>query len=413
MVDNTIQLARGFLASNNDLISKLLEKVEPHIEQFVPRPSSAPQKSSPSSTGSTILRLMNNPIISILLDLNPLAWIAEAVLEEAGESIKFPTMSLGDEHSIFESMTRVLGQVWDALQDLMGDVVSSVVDDPSSLLDKIMARLQKFIWMLFDELKKIGTDIVTFLSQGLDALTNFLKEEWHIPLLTDVWEDLTDCKFSILNFFTYVAAQLMNLLDIGYEFVKDFLKGIGVIQAAASSEPASRNLVNVVRFDSGAAWGQDSYSDMEKNASGNTWAMKSSSTMHSNTAKTVQAQKEMMPTSAAKGQTRILQEVPDDTDVSDQPPPPPYQQYDHDQFNAWSNDNKAESNDQHEPPPKHEPTEHGSGSPPEHEKEHEKEHEEASGSTVIVSPQIPSPPPSLPPFHSSAILKNAYLLLSR
>lgn len=322
-----------------------------------------------------MLRLLNNPIVSILLDLNPMSWIAEAALEEAGESIKYPTMSLDEGPSIFESMARVLGQVWDALQDLMVDVASSVIDDPSSLLDKIMARLQQFIWLLVDELKNIGTDLVNFLVKGLDALTNFLKEEWNIPLLTDVWEDLTDCKFSILNFFTYVAAQLMSLLNTGFEFVTDALKGLAVIQAAVVAS-ASRNLVSLVRFDStSAAFHQASYSHMEKSGAVNSWATMS----NRNTAQGVPEQQEMMATFTPKVQTRMLQVVPDNnTEVSDLPPPPAYQQYAQEE----SSDIKLESNDQHEP------TEHESGSP----SEHEQEHEEPSGSTIIVC-QIPFPPP--------------------
>ncbi|KAK3370406.1 hypothetical protein B0H63DRAFT_564578 [Podospora didyma] len=159
-----------------------------------------------------IKKIFDNPFTRLLSKINPLSWVLEALYEEMPD-LKLPDISpLLDKFSAvftdaLEGTGSILQQLWETLFSQL-QVVSA---DPAKIVEAVLNSLKSVFWTFWDTAALIVEKTFDSLAVFLDELGPLLSEEWNIPGLTDSWEDLTEQKFSLLGFLTFVPAAIINL----------------------------------------------------------------------------------------------------------------------------------------------------------------------------------------------------------
>ncbi len=68
-------------------------------------------------------------------------------------------------------------------------------------------------WNIFKAIKSIIISVYDLFLHSYDAITNFCRSTWKISFITELREELTHCKFPLINFITYTAAQVLELFN--------------------------------------------------------------------------------------------------------------------------------------------------------------------------------------------------------
>ncbi|KAI5808271.1 hypothetical protein DFH27DRAFT_650780 [Peziza echinospora] len=200
--------SRGIVATKHVILDAIAESGE-YIKQYVDDPR-VPAR--PFSMPGWIQKLLNNPLTRLLSKINPLGWVLEALFEEIPD-LKLPDISrLFDKvytvfEDLFKSEASLLQQLWESLFKQI--LVAS--SEPSRIIEAILNALKSVFWSFWDMATLFIEKALDCMSIFLDELGELLTETWNIPGLTDSWEDLTEQKFTLLGFVTFVPAAIINM----------------------------------------------------------------------------------------------------------------------------------------------------------------------------------------------------------
>ena len=205
-----LKLTSRFFHENRKVLVEGIDVLGETLEQYVSLPTLRPDKTP--EKGSIVSRFLNNPIVVQLLKFNPIGWIGEAIQEELGDSVKIPSLDLGIGQAILASLMKHIEMLWKLLErarENLGDAVR----DPSIVVNKLLDTFRVAFWNVFATVKQIILDTFDLLLGAFDKFIAFLNAEWVIPELTELWSELTGCKFTIINFVAYFIAQVTELFN--------------------------------------------------------------------------------------------------------------------------------------------------------------------------------------------------------
>ncbi|KAG5753245.1 hypothetical protein H9Q70_004091 [Fusarium xylarioides] len=221
LIGNGLSLTSRFLHHNHDRLGQTIDIVGEFIASFISRPYSQGHQSDTESSGGSIL---DNPIISNLLKFNPLSWIMEAIAEEIGDDVQIPSLNI----NIGSQLLQTLKNQFDILFGFLKRSWSSfeaAIGQPSDVMEHLYNIFKDGFWTIFDSLKAIILDIYGLVMNSFDAIRNFCQGKWKIPFMTDLWEELTGTDFTLINFVSYIGAQILELQNLSS---KPILEGHGL-----------------------------------------------------------------------------------------------------------------------------------------------------------------------------------------
>lgn len=187
-----------------------IDTIGKFLEEAISRPSSL----SHGSQESLVDSILDNPIIANLLKFNPLGWIMEAATEELGEGFKIPSLDLGIGRQIFAALKEQLDLLWGYLKRNYTRL-RAAIHDSATAMEHLKDAFRDGFWTIFDALKAIIIRIFDLALNSFDKIADFCRAKWEIPYLTDLWTEITNTDFTLINFVTYVAAQIIELFNPG------------------------------------------------------------------------------------------------------------------------------------------------------------------------------------------------------
>ncbi|CAM1505029.1 Fc.00g106660.m01.CDS01 [Cosmosporella sp. VM-42] len=208
LIDNGLGLTSRFLHHNHDALDRTIDIFGKFIEGYISRPYQK-QQVTKESRGSSIL---NNPIIANLLKFNPLGWIMEAIAEELGEGVQIPSLEMNIGTQIF----RTLKEQFDILLGFLKRSwagFEAAIGQPAQVMEHLFNIFKDGFWTIFDSLKAIILSIYSLVMNSFDAIIKFCRGKWKIPFITDLWEEITNTDFTLINFVSYIAAQVLELFN--------------------------------------------------------------------------------------------------------------------------------------------------------------------------------------------------------
>jgi hypothetical protein len=212
-------LTSSYLHHNYDTLEKCIDMLGTFLEGYIKRQYSAQELNKPESSGSSLL---NNPIISNLLRLNPLGWIMEAIAEESGDDIKIPSLDLNIGGQVFAALKKQFELLVGFIQRSWASF-QAAIGQPERVMDHLFAIFSDGFWTIFESIKSIILAVYSLLMNSFDKIADFCRSTWEIPSRTELWKDLTDTDFSLINFVSYVAAQMLEFFNFSSKPVLEAL----------------------------------------------------------------------------------------------------------------------------------------------------------------------------------------------
>ena len=202
-------------SSLEDLFTDAEELIFGSVEKF--REPDTPRQET--AIERFVKRILNSPIVKLILKFNPLKWILEGISEGISES--FSDFKLPD----IKPLAEAIGMTADALLEVFLTAFGQIIDtiaasgteallNPKEMLRIIVSAVKKTFRTLFHATRDTVLIAVDCVIRMVHAIPALLAEPWVIPGLTDLWEDWTGQEFSLLNFATYGSAILLDLMTI-------------------------------------------------------------------------------------------------------------------------------------------------------------------------------------------------------
>ncbi|EGO53342.1 hypothetical protein NEUTE1DRAFT_126669 [Neurospora tetrasperma FGSC 2508] len=213
----SLTVLERFLAINRSSLEDLFNDAETLIFGSVERLQEPQAPRQETTIERFIKRILNSPIVKLILKFNPLSWILEGVSEGLSESL--PDFKLPD----ITSLAEAIGMTGDALLEVFltafGQIIENIATsgteallNPKQMLGIIISAIKKASRTLFHATRDTILIAVDCIIRVIHVIPGLLTEAWTIPGLTDVWEDWTGQEFSLINFATYGSAVLLDLM---------------------------------------------------------------------------------------------------------------------------------------------------------------------------------------------------------
>lgn len=156
--------------------------------------------------------IFNNPILRFLMKYNPITWLMGEVADIVGDDIRLPDIS-----PLFSIITDILPQLLGDQFDIVSQFGQSFMDVLQRLITReidlgtaLKELLGDVFWSIFDSVSGVALAIFDAAGKFFAALFNVFTQEIKIPLMTDLWEALTDQPLTVMNVITLVPSFAMN-----------------------------------------------------------------------------------------------------------------------------------------------------------------------------------------------------------
>jgi hypothetical protein len=238
LISNGLDVAARMLKHNEKSLEQTLDRLGQFIETNIVRaPEALPttKESSEESKVGLCDSILNNPVVKNLLKFNPVEWVWEAINEDLGQEVILPTMDLGAGSKLigalrkqFNILMKFFKRSWERIQHFM--------DDPQRAMRELGEVLRDLVKTIFEAFKRIILSLYSIVTSAFESIADFCRGEWKIPYLTELWEELTGCKFTLVNFVSYVTAQL---LELGNPTSKPILENVEFSSLLSDAESKS------------------------------------------------------------------------------------------------------------------------------------------------------------------------------
>jgi len=166
-----------------------------------------------------VKRILNSPIVKLILKYNPLQWILEGMGEGLSEA--FSDSLLPDIKPLAEAVGATVDELLEVFLTAFGQIVDALIQsgtdllqNPSEMLRIIVTAVKKTFRTVFHATRDAVLVAVDCIIRMVHAIPALLSATWTIPGLTDLWKDWTDQDFSIINFLTYGPAVILDILTL-------------------------------------------------------------------------------------------------------------------------------------------------------------------------------------------------------
>ncbi|KAK4691407.1 hypothetical protein P7C71_g5588, partial [Lecanoromycetidae sp. Uapishka_2] len=212
------EVVRANTGSLENLFDTLAKDFKPFVgDRSKPKVQSVPDPLA-ALRNSKVGWLLDNPVIAMLARFTPISIIMEAQMEameeEYGPSFQIPSLT-GLLNLVSTTLVDLVGEevkiVVLLLQDLW-EKIKDVIHNPSLVLEKLKSSFQDVFYAIFDAIKALVKSIWQLMGQVMEEISNFLRQEWKIPLTTALFEWYADQNFSFLNLTTFIIARVLGLV---------------------------------------------------------------------------------------------------------------------------------------------------------------------------------------------------------
>ncbi len=161
--------------------------------------------------------ILNNPIINALAPFNPISILSDAMGQEFGDDIHFPSgKSITD---IFDRIIpKLMEEEFTNMIGLFEDISQKITDMLSGKLspsDTAQQLLADTLWTVIDAMAALFAAVVDIFGDLLVALQELCTGVWKIPHLTELWKDFSEGQeLTILNMVSMVVAVIMNVYSL-------------------------------------------------------------------------------------------------------------------------------------------------------------------------------------------------------
>jgi hypothetical protein len=192
----------------------MFNNLEHDLEPFIGGPTKSPQDPHAVIANSPFSWLFDNPIITILMKLNPLPFILETLSESAGELLgdDFSFPSIG---KFSQKATEILNNAFQSelsivitLLESLWNRIKDVAKDVTKVLEALQGALKDIAHALFNAIRTGIKAIWSLIPEFIELVNTFLKGKWKIPFITD--------------FFTWYADQVCAILAIYFAVDESF-----------------------------------------------------------------------------------------------------------------------------------------------------------------------------------------------
>jgi hypothetical protein len=191
-----MRLPGQLIKSNAQNVNDLFDIVEMGLKPFLADDTSAENRVNPDDLvkDSPLAWILDNPIMKIMRQLNPISILVEAASEtfsEAGLDDDFQVPNVASylspvARTLWEAFKSIIGQFVDLLKGLGSDI-AACANDPSKAMKIIKKALQKAFRFLFNTVKTIAATAWTVVGEIMDAVVEFVEAKWKIPLVTTLF----------------------------------------------------------------------------------------------------------------------------------------------------------------------------------------------------------------------------------
>lgn len=221
MTLGSLTILDRFLVVNRESLTNLFDDMEETLFGSVQKAKDPSIPRQETELERAVRRIMNSPIVKLILKFNPVQWILEGVSEGMAESMSdFQLPSIQPVVDVLGvTLAEFLELGFTSFMEMITIVSNCSVDalrDPKQVLTIILHAVKKSFRALFKTVRDSIMIVVDFMIRVIKAIPGMLTQAWKIPGLTNLWEDWVGQEFSIINYITYGAAILIDLGTTGY-----------------------------------------------------------------------------------------------------------------------------------------------------------------------------------------------------
>lgn len=174
----------------------------------------APERKKDCNPLGFLSWLLDNPIINLLVKYSPVHWLMTQVGEIIEDEIKFPNLS-----PILKILRDAVGEFLmeqaQNLSNLGADFIKKLKDfasGSSGFLSTLGAVLGDAIWTCYDFVRSLILKVFDVIGPIVVALKDVLNFEMKFPIVSDLWDVLTDgVPLTMMNLFTLFPALCLTL----------------------------------------------------------------------------------------------------------------------------------------------------------------------------------------------------------
>jgi len=190
------------MRANAPNLEALFDNLEHDLQPFIgdkSNPKVGPAKDPRAGLrNSPLAWLFDNPVLNLIIKLNPMSIIMEALgeawEEELGDDIKFPNFS-NFTTKLREILTKTFENEAEIFFDLLGklwDRVKDVANDFSKVLEVLKGAIQDIAYALFNAVRTAVRGIWDMMSEMMTLVVTFLDGEWKLPFITPLFKWFAD-----------------------------------------------------------------------------------------------------------------------------------------------------------------------------------------------------------------------------
>ncbi|KUJ19606.1 uncharacterized protein LY89DRAFT_717075 [Mollisia scopiformis] len=230
-IKTVLTLPGQLVRANSQNLDDLFDLMEMGLKPYLGNNTKIQSSEDPNTRlkKSPLGWLFDNPVIKIIMKLNPLSIILEAFAEE------FDASGLGDDFEVpnfVEFLTPLATTLWNGFQTVVVDLldfikdlwskVSDAASDPSKSMEKIREVFQAGFWFLFNTVKTLVKTAWQAVGDFMDGLVKFLEAKWKFPFITSLFEWYAEQPFTLMNVCTFVLARVLGIV-IGDDNVAKYI----------------------------------------------------------------------------------------------------------------------------------------------------------------------------------------------
>lgn len=148
----------------------------------------------------------------------------EAFAEEVGDDVQIPSLNINIGSELLQTLKHQFDILFGFLKRSWAHF-GAAIGQPDNVMEHLYVIFKDGFWTIFDSLKAILLDLYALAMNSFGAITDFCHGKWKIPDMTDLWEELTGCDFTVINFVSYIGAQILELPNLAS---KPVLEGSGL-----------------------------------------------------------------------------------------------------------------------------------------------------------------------------------------
>ncbi|KAG8708320.1 hypothetical protein FRC08_018966 [Ceratobasidium sp. 394] len=212
-----LTFSRHVFTASLPLIENLFEHARQVLQEFVPDhrfDDASTDRQDESALHKAFGFILDNPLVNLLMKLNPMPWLAKQASDIIGDDIKLPDLS-GLFKVLEEAAVECAGQTTGTLGTMLEDIArkfSAVVSGRKGIWAALTEILGDAFWTLFDIIRVAVKAIWKIVPRIIEQIVVIITDPIKLPIVTDIWKAFLgdDVPLTLLNALTILPAFAAN-----------------------------------------------------------------------------------------------------------------------------------------------------------------------------------------------------------